>query len=153
MTEQRAPGRSLITPRALSDIIRPAVTGIYGVMGFVDGTRAGRLGAMLGLADRGIRISLDGGIAVDLHLAVAYGLPVAEVARQADSAVRYAIRRALGVEIDRLTIHVGGMRHESDGLPTQVATSSGKAATDATDEVASINGDGAAAARGGSDPA
>ena len=37
-------------------------------------------------------------------------MPVAEVARQVDSAVRYALRRALGREVDRLTIHVDGLR-------------------------------------------
>ena len=36
-------------------------------------------------------------------------MPIAEVARQVDSAVRYAIRRALGREVDRLTIHVDGL--------------------------------------------
>jgi hypothetical protein len=33
-----------------------------------------------------------------------------EVARQLDSAVRYAVRRSLGVELARLTIHVDGLR-------------------------------------------
>ena len=47
---------------------------------------------------------------IDLDLTVAYGLPIAEVARQVDSAVRYALRRALGREVDRLTIHVDGLR-------------------------------------------
>ena len=37
-------------------------------------------------------------------------MPIAEVARQVDSAVRYSIRRALAREIDRLTIHVDGLR-------------------------------------------
>ena len=48
------------------------------------------------------------GSTIELDLTVAYGVPIAEVARQVDSAVRYAIRRALGREVDRLTIHVDG---------------------------------------------
>ena len=41
---------------------------------------------------------------------MAHGVPIAEVARQVDSAVRYAIQFALGREVRRLTIHIGGLR-------------------------------------------
>jgi uncharacterized alkaline shock family protein YloU len=120
MTEQRVPGRSLITRRALVDVIRPAVVGSYGVTGFAGGSLGARLLGRLGLGEPGIHVSLRDGLVVDLYLTIAYGLPVAEVARQADSAVRYALRRTVAREVDRLTIHVGGMRYQpaSDGLAT-----------------------------------
>ena len=46
---------------------------------------------------------------MDVRVTIAYGLPVAEVARQVDSAVRYALRRALGREVGAVTIHVEGL--------------------------------------------
>ncbi len=112
MTANRLPGRSLVTRRALVDIVRPAVAGSYGVTGLGRGGLVERIAAALGLGTPGIDVSLADGLAIDLHLTVAYGLPVAEVARQADSAVRYAIRRATAREVDRLTIHVGGMHYQ-----------------------------------------
>lgn len=112
MTEHRAAGGSLVTRRALADIIRPAVVGSYGVTGFASATLGERLLGWLGLADPGVRVSLRDGVTIDLSLTVAYGLPIAEVARQADSAVRYALRQALGRDVDRLTIRVGGMRYQ-----------------------------------------
>jgi uncharacterized alkaline shock family protein YloU len=112
MTDHRPTGRSLITRRAFVDIIRPAVAGSYGVTGFVRGTPMERLRRRLGLSEPGIRVSMRDGLSIDLYLTVAYGLPIAEVARQADSAVRYALRRATAREVDRLTIHVGGMRYQ-----------------------------------------
>lgn len=111
MTANRPPGRSFVTRRALVDVIRPAVAGSYGVTGFACAGWRERLAGWLGVAEPGIRVAHHEGLAIDLYLIVAYGLPVAEVARQADSAVRYALRRALGREVDRLTIHVGGMRY------------------------------------------
>ncbi len=54
---------------------------------------------------------------IDLDLTVAYGLPIAEVARQVDSAVRYSIRNALGRDVTRLTIHVDGLRYQPGDLP------------------------------------
>ena len=69
-------------------------------------SRLERLLGRLGFAQPGIRVRLAGGLSIALDLTVAYGVPIAEVARQVDSAVRYAIRRTLGREVDRLTIHV-----------------------------------------------
>jgi uncharacterized alkaline shock family protein YloU len=61
-------------------------------------------------------------LAIDLDLTVAFGVPVAEVARQVDSAVRYAIRHALGREVTRLTIHVDGLR-VAPGTPPRIVPS------------------------------
>ena len=104
------PGRSLVSRRAIVDVVRSATLGSYGVIGFAGGGIVGRIAERLGLGPRGIRVELTTGLSIDLDLVVAHGLPIAEVARQVDSAVRYAIRRALGREVDRLTIHVRGLR-------------------------------------------
>ncbi|HET7727691.1 MAG TPA: Asp23/Gls24 family envelope stress response protein [Candidatus Limnocylindrales bacterium] len=111
------PGRSLVTRRALRDVVRNATLGVYGVTGFSGGGPVGRALVRLGLAEPGIRLRLDGQTAIDLHLTVAYGLPVAEVARQVDASVRWAIRHATGRELDRLTIHVDGLRYEPGQPP------------------------------------
>jgi uncharacterized alkaline shock family protein YloU len=74
----------------------------------------------LGFAQPGIRLRLDAGLEIELDLTVAYGVPVAEVARQVDSAVRYAIRRGLGREVARLTIHVDGLRVAPGSPPTVI---------------------------------
>ena len=103
-------GRSLASRRALTDLVRAATLGSYGVTGFAGGGPLDRIGEALGLGPRGIRIGLGDDLTVDLDLTVAHGLPIAEVARQVDSAVRYTIRRALGRELSRLTIHVDGLR-------------------------------------------
>jgi uncharacterized alkaline shock family protein YloU len=110
------PGRSLVTRRAVVDIIRTATLGSYGVTGFAAGLRD-RLLALVGIRHPGIRVELSDPLEIELRLTVAFGLPVAEVARQVDSAVRYAIRVGLGREIGRLTIHVGGLRYQPGGLP------------------------------------
>ena len=104
------PGRSLVTRRAVVDIVRAATLGSYGVVGLTGGGLAGRLADRLGLAPRGIHVALHDRLTIELDLVIGHGLPVAEVARQVDSAVRYAVRQALGREIERLTIHVDGLR-------------------------------------------
>jgi uncharacterized alkaline shock family protein YloU len=110
------PGRSLVSRRAIVDVVRRATLGSYGVIGFAGGGPIGRLAERLGLAPRGIQVHVGSELAVELDLLVAHGLPIAEVARQVDSAVRYALRSALDRDIDRLTIHVDGLRVASYDL-------------------------------------
>ena len=116
MPTQPIPGRSLVTRRAVVDIVRNATLGSYGVTGFSGGLLA-RIREALGLGPRGLRVSFRNGVAVDLELTVAYGLPIAEVSRQVYSAVRYGIRHALEREVDRLTIHVDGLRYQPTAPP------------------------------------
>ncbi|HEX5014606.1 MAG TPA: Asp23/Gls24 family envelope stress response protein [Candidatus Limnocylindrales bacterium] len=125
MPTNPTPGRSLVTRRAVVDVVRVATLGSYGVTGFAGGW-IGRLGERLGLGQPGIEVTFGPQpddpltkpeLQVDLDITVAYGLPIAEVARQVDSAVRYSLRNALGRDVTRLTIHVDGLRYQPGDLP------------------------------------
>jgi uncharacterized alkaline shock family protein YloU len=109
MRERVVVGRSIVTRRAIVDIVRTAVQSSYGVTGFSDPSSGRRLLRWLGLDRPGIKLSTQGGLSLDLYLTVAFGVPVAEVARQVDSAVRYSLRRLVGVDIANLRIHVDGL--------------------------------------------
>ena len=119
MPTQPVPGRSLVTHQAVIDLVRSATVGSYGVTGFA-GTPLHRLLGWLGLLQPGIAVHLGEAVDIELDLTVAYGVPVAEVARQVDSAVRYSLRRALGREVGRLTIHIDGLRFGPGGAPPSV---------------------------------
>jgi uncharacterized alkaline shock family protein YloU len=123
------PGRSLVTRRAILDIVHAAALGSYGVTGLA-ANPVQRALASVGLARPGVRLDLHRGIQLDLDLTVAYGLPIAEVARQVDSAVRYAIKRAVGRDIDRLTIHVNGLAVQPGSAPPRQQPREGVASTD-----------------------
>jgi uncharacterized alkaline shock family protein YloU len=119
------PGRTLVTRRAVIDVVRVATLGSYGVTGFAGGW-IGRLQEWLGLGQPGVAVTFGPqpddpltkpDLQVDLDITVAYGLPIAEVARQVNSAVRYSLRNALGRDVTRLTIHVDGLRYQPGDLP------------------------------------
>lgn len=120
MTADPSPGRSLVTRRAIRDLVRRATLSVYGVSGFAGGGPLGRILDRLGVARPGLRLEVGPPLTVDLQLAVAYGLPIAEVARQVEAAVRYTLRNALGREPDRITIRIGRLRHEH-GIPPAIA--------------------------------
>jgi uncharacterized alkaline shock family protein YloU len=115
------PGRSLVTGRALDDIVRTATLGSYGVTGFAGGP-VGRLIEHLGVGQPGLAVRLDDGIEIELDITVALGVPVAEVARQVDSAIRYAVERALGRAVTRIVIHVDGLHVPAGGTVPQAPT-------------------------------
>ncbi len=117
MTADPKPGRSLVTKRAVRDLVRTAVLSSYGVTGFAGRGPVSRLLGRLGLAHPGIRVEVEPELTVDLRLDVAYGLPIAEVARQVESSVRSTLRNALNREPDRVAIRIGRLIHQHGLAP------------------------------------
>ena len=133
MPDQAIGGRALVTRRAVIDIVRGVTLGSYGVAGFA-GSWADRLLGWIEQRPGGLRVSVAGGtLAIRLHLRVAQGLPIAEVARQVDHAVRHAIRVALGREIDRLSIRVAHLELHPGGEPPQPPAPTGLGPSDLAD--------------------
>ena len=125
-------GRAVVTRRAIRDIVRAATLGSYGVTGFTGGA-LDELLARLGFGSPGLHVAVDDGLAIELDLSVAYGVPVAEVARQVDSAIRYRIRQALGREVDSLTIRVAGLVCPPGSLPEAPASRRARRSTHSSD--------------------
>jgi uncharacterized alkaline shock family protein YloU len=115
-----------VSRRAVVDVVRAATLGSYGVIGFSSGVLPERLASWLGIAPAGLKVRLSPELAIELDLVVAHGLPIAEVARQVDSAIRYAVRRALDRDVAHLTIRVDGLRV----APLDVLGADGRRATD-----------------------
>jgi uncharacterized alkaline shock family protein YloU len=114
------PGRAVVARRALSEVVRDAALGSYGVTGLAEPTLLAKARARLGLGSRAIRVVLHPAVTAEVWLTVAYGVPVAEVARQVDSAVRYGLERALAREVGPVTVHVQslGGRRFAPGRPS-----------------------------------
>jgi uncharacterized alkaline shock family protein YloU len=122
MSPQPERGRFAVSRRAIVDIVRASALGSYGVAGIGSRRPIDRLLRLTGLAEPGIRVDWREGLRIDLDLRVARGLPIAEVARQVESAIRYALRRALGTEPKAVTIHVRGLAATPGARPEPEAT-------------------------------
>jgi uncharacterized alkaline shock family protein YloU len=135
VSEPALPGRGLVTRRAVADVVRRAAVGCYGVAS-VSGPRPwDTLLAVIGRSAPGVRVRFGPPLRVQLHLTVAHGVPVAEVARNVDEAVRYAVTQSLDRDVEELDIHVARFRAvaaphhrrhpaptgDEDAAPTEVA--------------------------------
>jgi uncharacterized alkaline shock family protein YloU len=131
--ERRIGGRALVTRRAIIDIVRRVTLGQYGVAGFA-GSLADRILGSIENRPAGLRVSVAGGaLTIRMHLRVAQGLPIAEVARQVDQAVRHAIRTAVGREVDQLSIRVASLEVHPGGEPPVPPTPVGPGSSDLAD--------------------
>ncbi len=104
------PGHALVTRRAVSDLVRQAAATSYGVVGFTNPDLRTRLQSLLHYSPPGVSVRIVPTLDVRISLRVAFGVPIAEVASNVESAVRYALHQALGRDVDSLVIHVGGLQ-------------------------------------------
>jgi uncharacterized alkaline shock family protein YloU len=126
-------GRALVTRRAIIDIVRRVTLGQYGVTGFT-GNRADRILGWIENRPGGLRVSVAGGaLAIRMDLRVAQGLPIAEVARQVDVAVRHALRTALGREVGQLSIRIASLELHPGGEPPAPPSPPGVGPSDLAD--------------------
>jgi uncharacterized alkaline shock family protein YloU len=113
-TTRRLPaGKIEVAPRALQSIAAATVTRCYGVVGMAPHTLREGVAQVLRQQDahKGVEVRVRGGeVEIDLYIIVAYGTRIAEVARNAQEAVRYAIERAIGAPVARVNVRVQGLR-------------------------------------------
>ena len=88
-------GRLTIAREAVAEIVAETALGCYGVVGLTAGSRVGRMFRREG-------ISVDGSaqaLRVELHVVVAHGLNLAEVASTVRSQVAYDVERLTGLTV------------------------------------------------------
>jgi uncharacterized alkaline shock family protein YloU len=112
--ERRLPmGKIEVAPRAIATIAAHAVGRSYGVVGMAPHTlRAGVAQALRHEdAHKGVEVRIGNDeIAIDLYVILEYGTRIAEVARNIQENVRYAVERALGMPVARVNVRVQGLR-------------------------------------------
>ena len=103
-------GRITVSPAAIAQIVGRVAAECYGVVGMsLRGAARGRVTQLLpkGRAARGIVVRNEGGaVALDLHVVVAYGLNLAEVAATVRSRVAYELERLTGLRVASVDVHI-----------------------------------------------
>ena len=100
-------GRITISSDAIAHIVGETARECYGVVAM-----AGRRWRP-DRSTQGIQIARaddDGGVTVDLHVVVEYGLNLAEVAATVRSRVTYEIERLTGLRVARVEVHIEDVR-------------------------------------------
>jgi len=105
-------GRITISSDAIAHIVGETARECYGVVGMAS---RGPVGKLLGKRERlkqGIQIARDpaGGVTIDLHVVVEYGLNLAEVASTIRNRVSYEAGRLTGLPVRSVEVHIDDVR-------------------------------------------
>ena len=102
-----------ITNEVLAGIAGYAASSCFGVKGMTIRSMSDGLAHLLGLENqsRGVKVTeaVDGGVNIDLHIAVEHGVNIATVCRSIIGEVRYNVERLTGVDVKNVDIYVGGL--------------------------------------------
>jgi uncharacterized alkaline shock family protein YloU len=105
-------GRITVSPGAIAQIVGRVAAECYGVVGMslrTPGPARDRVTRLLpkGKPSRGIVVrNVDGAVALDLYVVVAYGLNLTEVAATVRSQVAYEVERLTGLEVASVDVHI-----------------------------------------------
>jgi uncharacterized alkaline shock family protein YloU len=112
MTEDINPLGSIeISPNAIATIASQAVLQSYGVVGMASKNVVDGLAQRLTRDPRrGVEVTVDGQISINLYIVVEYGTRISQVAASAANSVRFHVERALGMPIGDINVHVQGLR-------------------------------------------
>lgn len=107
-------GKVEITETYLSKLIGHEVTSCFGVVGMQPSGNRQRIFKALSRkeqVDTGIRVSGDSGaVTVELHIVVAYGMNINAIAASITEKVKYAVKEAAGITVDRVIVKVDGIK-------------------------------------------
>lgn len=105
-------GRITVSPRAIATIAYHAALESYGVVGLahknlVDGLAQ----ALVKDPTHGVEVHYDGThIDIDIYVIIEYGTRIKTVAGSVGNTIRYHVEKALGLPVNRVNVHVRGLR-------------------------------------------
>ncbi|MDD2420859.1 MAG: Asp23/Gls24 family envelope stress response protein [Heliobacteriaceae bacterium] len=106
-------GRVSVADDVIAGVVSQAVVECYGLVAMASKRLLGGISAKLGEGQaRGIYIVRhdDGTITLDLHVVVAYGVRIPEVARTAMERAKIAVENQLGLTVREVNINVHGIK-------------------------------------------
>ena len=105
-----------ISPNAVATIAYQAILQSYGVVGLAPKNIAEGLAQTITKEpSRGVSVHYSGeDIDIDIHIIVEYGTRITSVANSVANAVRFKVEKALGMPVNKVNVHIQGLRVSID---------------------------------------
>ena len=114
MTIQTDLGYIEMTANVIADIAGYAASSCFGVKGMTVRSVSDGLAHLLRKENqrRGVKVAenADGGVSIDLHIAVEHGINIASLSRSIIGDVRYHVERLTGVDVKNVDVYVESIR-------------------------------------------
>jgi uncharacterized alkaline shock family protein YloU len=106
-------GTIRISAAAVADLVARTASRCYGVVGLASRNSVERLRGRERAASAVAVAQEEGGVRVELHVVVEYGLNLAEVAATLRSQVAYEVERLTGLDVAGVDVHIENARRSA----------------------------------------
>ena len=106
-------GRVEISQEYFANLIGRAASECYGVAGMLSSPYQSVRSSLLRREpqDKGVRVrSVNGGLTVDIHIAVTYGVNISAIVRSIIHKVRYTVEESTGFPVAKVNVYVDSMK-------------------------------------------
>jgi len=105
-------GTVKISEKAIAHLAGLSINECYGIVDMSSQTITSSLKGFLNMKDlkKGVEVEYkNGALIIDCHVVIAYGVKVSEVVSEAQKRVKYAVEKALNIDVTSTNIHVEGI--------------------------------------------
>ena len=106
-----------VSQEYFANLVGRAASECFGVVGMISSPTQGIRSIMNGgkdVPDKGVHVRTSGGgLIVDLHIAVVYGMNIAAIVRSIVNKVRYTVEQATNLEVAKVNVFVDAMKTEN----------------------------------------
>lgn len=105
-----------ISQEYFSNLVGKAASECFGVAGMVSSPTQGVRSMISGrdVQDKGVRVRTSGGgLIVDLHIVVTYGMNISAIVKSIVNKVRYTVEQATNLEVAKVNVFVDSMKTEN----------------------------------------
>ena len=102
-------GKVSMTSGYFAELVSVAVQSGFGVAGMATSGAADNLKSLVrkDFPEKGVRVTEEeGGLVIDLHIKVTYGLNIAEAVRSITHKVKYVVEEATGLSVKNIRVSV-----------------------------------------------
>lgn len=97
-----------------ANLVGHAASECFGVAGMVESTASQGLRYILKkdeAQDKGVKVhTVAGGLVIDLHIAVTYGVNISAIVKSIVNKVRYTVEEATGLQVAKVNVFVDDMK-------------------------------------------
>lgn len=113
ITYENRHGLITISNSYFAKLIGHAASSCYGVAGMVANVPQKVIGLFRHTPEKGITVKGDiDSITVDLHIIVCYGININAIANSIVHNVKYTVESATGIKVNKVTVHIDGIKTE-----------------------------------------
>jgi uncharacterized alkaline shock family protein YloU len=115
----RSDGAVNVSPAIVAGVIAKAAAGVYGVAELADRNPIEGIARALRINQpaRGVDLNIkDGSVEADVHVVIENGVKIVEVAKNVQSAVKFAIEKNVGLAVGSVNVLVADIRLPAEKL-------------------------------------